>query len=225
MGNSAPTPGTGPRPATTRPVTERPAPPGTRARQRADTRERLFESALREFAAEGFAAAQIDRIARTAGVARGTFYFHFPTKDDVLLELAQRINARVVRRLTELEASQPSLEALLVQLGEAVVEEHARVTEAGLTADVLSIYTRRPDDLRDRLHATNAPTVTDVLAAALRRLAQEGRLDEAPPAEELAAIVTSSLIGVLARVAPGEPVRRARDLLIGILVRGIGRPG
>lgn len=222
MGNSAPTPGAGSRRTGDPAASGGPAPPGTRARQRADTRERLFEAALREFAQVGFAGAQIDRIARTAGVARGTFYFHFPTKDDVLLELAQRINARVVRRLEQLEATGPSLEALLTQLGEAVVEEHGRIAEAGLATDVLSIYTRRPVELRERLHAVRASTVTDALATALRRLVREGELEETVPPEELAAIVTSSLIGVLARAQPGEPVRRARDVLIGIWVRGLG---
>ena len=62
----------------------------SRSRQRAETRERIFETALREFRDVGFAGAQIDRIAKKAGVARGTFYFHFPMKDDVMLELARR---------------------------------------------------------------------------------------------------------------------------------------
>jgi AcrR family transcriptional regulator len=55
--------------------------------------------ALREFREVGFAAAQIDRIARDAGVTRGTFYFHFAAKDDVLLELARRINERIAHRV------------------------------------------------------------------------------------------------------------------------------
>lgn len=53
---------------------------GLRARKRTETRERLFETALREFREIGVGASQIDRIARAAGVARGTFYFHFTTK-------------------------------------------------------------------------------------------------------------------------------------------------
>ncbi len=58
---------------------------GRRERQRLETRARLYETALAEFKDVGFNDAQIDRIAEKAGVARGTFYFHFPTKEHVLL--------------------------------------------------------------------------------------------------------------------------------------------
>ena len=34
-----------------------------------------------------------------AGVAHGTFYFHFPTKEHVLLELERREEARVATEL------------------------------------------------------------------------------------------------------------------------------
>ena len=59
--------------------------------QRADARrnrESVLESARVEFAAHGLDA-QIDEIARSAGVGVGTVYRHFPTKDDLLKALAQ----------------------------------------------------------------------------------------------------------------------------------------
>ena len=46
--------------------------------------------AVDEFRREGFARAQVDRIVAAAGVARGTVYFHFPSKEHVLLELQQK---------------------------------------------------------------------------------------------------------------------------------------
>ncbi len=51
-----------------------------RDRQRLETRARVYEAAVDEFRREGFARAQVDRIVAAAGVARGTFYFHFPSK-------------------------------------------------------------------------------------------------------------------------------------------------
>jgi len=59
--------------------------------QRADARrnrEAVLESARRVFAAEGLDA-QIDEIARGAGVGVGTVYRHFPTKESLLEALAQ----------------------------------------------------------------------------------------------------------------------------------------
>jgi AcrR family transcriptional regulator len=195
---------------------------GARARQRAETKERIFETALREFREVGFAAAQIDRIAKNAGIARGTFYFHFPTKDDVLLELARRINARIVDRVAPIVDSKPNLREFLLCVTDALIDEHSRVSEAGLNADILSLYIRRPYDLRDSLH--NVPTVTDELALHLRRIAEEGRLDSALSAEEMSVVIMSSLFGVLARVPSGEQVRTTCRSLIEILAKGL-QPG
>jgi AcrR family transcriptional regulator len=192
---------------------------GSRARQRAETRERIFETALREFRDVGFAAAQIDRIAKNAGIARGTFYFHFPTKDDVMLELARRINTRIVRRVAMIVDAKPGLHEFLVRVNDALIDEHSRVTKAGLHAEVLSLYIRRPYDLGDPLH--NVPTLTDELVAHLRTLSEVGELHSELTPEELSVVIMSGLFGVLARVPPGEQVRAACLSLIEILVKGL----
>ena len=58
-----------------------------REAQRRQTRERLYAVAIAEFKRTGMAAADVGVIAKEAGVARGTFYFHFPTKEHVLAEM------------------------------------------------------------------------------------------------------------------------------------------
>lgn len=233
MANSASTPGeTGsesrPRsPATANrsdpPLSERLAAPGSRARQRQETRERIFEAALREFRDMGVAGAQIDRIAKNAGIARGTFYFHFPAKDDVILELAQRINARIVQRVRAIAETKPSLPDLLLRLNDALIEEHARVSDAGLGNDVLALFMRRPEDIRDASHPV--PPLTEELGRQLHAIAEGGDLRSGMPPEELAVLILSSLFGVLARVPAGEPVRRVSADLVGILARGLESNG
>jgi AcrR family transcriptional regulator len=52
-----------------------------------DTRRRLFVAAAELFAEHGYHATSVDQIARRAGVAKGTFFVHFPTKDAVIREL------------------------------------------------------------------------------------------------------------------------------------------
>lgn len=79
-----------------------PAPADSRQKQRLATRQRIFATAVAEFERVGFAEAQIDRIVREAGVARGTFYFHFSTKEHVLLELQRRVQDEIVTRLAAL---------------------------------------------------------------------------------------------------------------------------
>src|ERR1700747_1676263 len=83
-----------------------------RDKQREDTRNRLFEAALAEFRRVGFANAQIDDIVRAAGVARGTFYFHFPTKEHVLVELERAEEVKIVAGLGTRTSSPDVLAAL-----------------------------------------------------------------------------------------------------------------
>lgn len=48
-------------------------------------RQRLLATATRLFYAEGIHAVGIDRIIAEAGVAKATFYNHFPSKDDLVV--------------------------------------------------------------------------------------------------------------------------------------------
>ena len=68
--------------------------PGREA-QRIETRERVFNAAVREFERNGVADTDVNAVVVGAGVARGTFYFHFPTKEHVLAELTRREETKI----------------------------------------------------------------------------------------------------------------------------------
>lgn len=57
------------------------------------TRETLLEAALEVFKEQGFYAASVAEINRRSGVSQGTFYQYFSSKDQLLLELVDRIVA------------------------------------------------------------------------------------------------------------------------------------
>ncbi len=57
------------------------------------TRETLLEAALDVFKEQGFYAASVAEINRRSGVSQGTFYQYFSSKDQLLLELVDRIVA------------------------------------------------------------------------------------------------------------------------------------
>ncbi|ESQ79097.1 TetR/AcrR family transcriptional regulator [Asticcacaulis sp. YBE204] len=48
-------------------------------------KDRILQTALPLFAASGFKATGIDRIIAASGVAKASFYRHFPSKDDLVL--------------------------------------------------------------------------------------------------------------------------------------------
>jgi AcrR family transcriptional regulator len=53
---------------------------------RSGARERILETAYELFARHGIQAIGVDEIIRRAGVAKATFYHHFPSKDALVLE-------------------------------------------------------------------------------------------------------------------------------------------
>ncbi len=56
-----------------------------------DTRRMLLEAATAEFAREGYIGANINRISRAAGFAKGTIYNYFPSKRALMLALIDLI--------------------------------------------------------------------------------------------------------------------------------------
>ena len=114
---------------------------GPREQQRQKTRARLYEEALAEFARVGFARASVAEIARAAGVSRTAFYFHFPSKEHVLLELQWR---RELELLAILEGCE-TLADTLMTLADEFVSSLESIEGPGVARDMLSIYARRPE--------------------------------------------------------------------------------
>jgi len=88
----------------------------TREEQRRATRQRLFTAAVAEFKQTGTASADVNAIVAAAGVAHGTFFFHFPTKEHVVAELGQREEVRMAGELDRYLARPRDLSATLQEV-------------------------------------------------------------------------------------------------------------
>lgn len=60
---------------------------GYRRGRRAITRQKLYEAAVTLIAEKGFSATTVDEIAERAGVAKGTVYYNFASKNELFEEL------------------------------------------------------------------------------------------------------------------------------------------
>lgn len=65
-------------------------PMGKRAKAKQLTRQKILDSAKRAFIEHGFMALSTADVARDAGVAHGTVFFHFESKEALLTEMLQR---------------------------------------------------------------------------------------------------------------------------------------
>jgi AcrR family transcriptional regulator len=123
---------------------------GLPARQakRLQTRERLFGAATAEFKRAGMAEADVGAIVAAAGVAHGTFFFHFPTKEHVLLELETREEARVANQFARFIGTDHELRPALEEATRLIMALERRLGPT-LFKDVIALHfsqTRPPNE-------------------------------------------------------------------------------
>jgi AcrR family transcriptional regulator len=126
--------------------------PSARETKRLQTRERLMGAAIAEFKRSGMAASDVSAIVAAAGVAHGTFFFHFPTKEHVLLELERREEERIAKQLDRYVSSKHGdLSAILEEAVRLVVGLERRLG-AVLFKDFLALHfsqTRPADESKE----------------------------------------------------------------------------
>jgi len=146
--------------------------PSARETKRLQTRERLMGAAIAEFKRSGIAAADIGAIVTAAGVAHGTFFFHFPTKEHVLLELERREEERIAKQLARYADPKRDLSSTLKEAVRLVMGLERRLG-AVLFKDFLALHfsqTRPVDESREH------PVIVRV-AQEIEHAQEGGRVD------------------------------------------------
>ena len=171
-----------------------------RVLQKEATREHLFTQAMRLFEARGYEAVAVEDIVREAEVARGTFYFHFPKKDDVLLELIARSDAHILERMAAAKKGK-SIRAVLRATTDAFAESwrdrRAILPHAGAVA-LRRIAEVEHERDRQPLRLALATHVTAAIAA--------GELRSSLPAQMLADVFLLDVFAALmAWARTGQP--------------------
>ncbi|MEJ7598028.1 MAG: TetR/AcrR family transcriptional regulator [Kofleriaceae bacterium] len=108
-------------------------------RSAGDKRARILAAAERVFAKRGFFAARVSEIAKDAGVADGTIYLYFKSKDDLLISLFEARMKQVNAALREAVAAVPPADQL-----RAFIRTYLRlVNDEPAAAEVLTIELRQ----------------------------------------------------------------------------------
>jgi AcrR family transcriptional regulator len=110
-----------------------------RETKRLQTRERLLGAAIAEFKRSGIAEADVGAVVAAAGVAHGTFFFHFPTKEHVLLELEHREEERIASQFARFLASPHDLAGSLNEAVRLICGLERRLGEV-LFKDFLALH-------------------------------------------------------------------------------------
>lgn len=97
-----------------------------------DKPQQIIEAAVRVFARKGYYNSRVSDIAREAGIAAGTIYLYFKTKDDILVTLFRDKMAEFVGALRKAIADEPDAASKvrrLVALHFCMLEENPELAE------------------------------------------------------------------------------------------------
>ncbi|MGZ6778032.1 MAG: TetR/AcrR family transcriptional regulator [Mycobacterium sp.] len=164
---------------------------GVRESRRLETRARLYDAALNEISRRGLAAADVSAIAAAAGVVRGTFYFHFPTKEHVLIEVERNEETRIVDELGDADGD---LEAVLGRLVNHVLDAERRLG-AVVFRDMLGLHFSSTRPVEDEL--AQHP-LAEFLVGVIGRAQRAERIPSNADAGELGTFFLTGLFALLA---------------------------
>ncbi|MBB3604172.1 AcrR family transcriptional regulator [Mycolicibacterium sp. BK556] len=153
----------------------------------------MLGAAIEEFQRAGTSSADINAIVEAAGVSRSTFYFHFPTKEHVLLELIRGDEDRLAEELSRfLDAPHDFAEVLpeIVRLVLALEEQWG----IALFRDTTSLYFS--PTLPQEENWLQHPTFV-LLAAEIERARHRGELYDDVDAYHSAAFFLVGLYALL----------------------------
>ena len=88
------------------------------------TRKRIHDEALKLFVAKGVTETSVRDLAQAAGIAEGTLYRHYASKDELVSDLFLSNYREFAERLRSLEAPTPGLRAKLIAVSEYLYRFH-----------------------------------------------------------------------------------------------------
>jgi AcrR family transcriptional regulator len=141
-----------------------------RIARRRDRHDQLIAAAITVFSRKGVSATSVDDIVQAAGVAKGTFYLYFATKDDVTAAVAAQMIKGVADRI-EREASEPG-RSPVARLG-AIAAGFRGIGDESYERDLIEII-HRPENrvLHDRMSEQAfvrlTPLIREVIAEGVR---------------------------------------------------------
>ena len=179
------------------------------------TRERLLIAAREVVEHEGYRAASVMAVARRAGVASGTLYRHFASKEEMLVELFRAVCDR------ELQAMQAAAEPAEPPHVERLARVLTTFAERALRRPRLAwaLLAEPVDPLVDAERLVYRERYAAIVAGCLEQAVGAGEVPSQPTLLTAAALVGGcgeALVGPLAgeEPEPGQTVRALRTLVL-----------
>ncbi|WP_033430578.1 TetR/AcrR family transcriptional regulator [Saccharothrix syringae] len=195
---------------------------GARPGRTAVTKQKLFDAALRLVGERGAASVTVEEIAAEAGVAKGTVYYNFASKD-ALVDALLRHGVELLAGRLRVAEQDSGTEAATASLVDGMLGFFAEYPAFGQL--LVSELWRTPGQWHGTLSLLRDDIVS-IIRGQVQRLADEGRL----PGGVEVGTASAALFGTLLVIAldwqvfqPERSLAEVRESVL-LLVRGL-RPG
>ncbi|MCP9951827.1 MULTISPECIES: TetR/AcrR family transcriptional regulator [Actinomadura] len=189
----------------------------------ARTRERLVAAAREVFEERGFPETRVAHITRHAGVAYGSFYTYFPSKEAVFLEVADRLFEEMTRQ-DLVPSAGPSPAARIRRANRAYYEAYRRNAKMMAIIEQVATFNEEFQRLRRKHRATQVGRSARAIARWQREGLVPSDLDAEMAARALGAMVDHSLYLWLVQSDDPPGTERLLDTLDALSVRALGLP-
>ncbi|MDZ4832958.1 MAG: TetR/AcrR family transcriptional regulator [Candidatus Melainabacteria bacterium] len=163
---------------------------GRREEKREVTRQDILAAAGLLFIKKGYESTSVDDIAEAANVAKGTLYYHFKSKDDVLLGLSigylKRLSETVDQKL---EKQEPPLAVMVDAL-----RTLARDTESYKELSrhfFLAMFGQMREEL-DSPHQDDQVSLPNIITKIVKAAQENGDIDKTWDSRELGAMIAGA---------------------------------
>ena len=162
----------------------------TAAKSKEATHDRIVDAAARAIRRSGYNGTGVADIMKDAGLTHGGFYAHFPSREAMLAEAADRAGSESVAMMERIAAKLPQQQALPAMLQAYLSKEHLEGIETGCAAAALgSEMPRQTPEVR-RAATRRIKEMIDLVA---RHSPDWGQ----PSAHERALVTVATMVGAL----------------------------
>jgi TetR/AcrR family fatty acid metabolism transcriptional regulator len=199
--------------------------PTERSARGGDKRERILDAAVRVFARKGFYATRVSEVARAAGVADGTIYLYFKSKDELLVSLFEH---RVERLLSFLATELPRAASASEKLRRIIELQLGLLEGERDLAEVVTVILRQSTKLMKEYAAPKFTAYLDVIAGVVAEGQAHGELRKDVSPHLAARAIFGALDAITMTWALGKADRggllRASGQLAEMVLRGLTPP-
>jgi TetR/AcrR family transcriptional repressor of nem operon len=161
-----------------------------RAAAKQASHERIVSVAARAIRRSGYDGTGVADIMKEAGLTHGAFYAHFPSREAMLVEAADRACAESAAAIADIVAKVPSEQALAAMLQAYLSPEHLQNIESGCPLAALGSDTARQTPEVRRATTRHIKAMVDLVA---RQSPDWGQ----PGAHQRALLTVASMVGTL----------------------------